>query len=233
MPSAISSCAELRRDDTLPVVMTGSHLDTQPTGGKFDGILRRARGARGHRVLERARARDAPSHRGRRVVQRGGLPLSHGHDGLGGLVGALPLGCGLRADRPRGHQRAQRTGALGVAPASALQRQAVKAALEVHIEQGPVLEQRENHRRRHRRAAHEPPRGHRHGPGGACRTHAHGPAPRSRPRARRSLALAPTRQRRPRGRTHASRWACIETLPRVAQHGAGEIALYLGCAASR
>ena len=28
------------RVETLPVVMTGSHLDTQPTGGKFDGIGR-------------------------------------------------------------------------------------------------------------------------------------------------------------------------------------------------
>src|SRR5580704_2340315 len=26
------------RDDSLPAVMTGSHLDTQPTGGKFDGV---------------------------------------------------------------------------------------------------------------------------------------------------------------------------------------------------
>src|SRR5271170_6838205 len=26
------------RDGALPVVMTGSHLDTQPTGGKFDGV---------------------------------------------------------------------------------------------------------------------------------------------------------------------------------------------------
>jgi len=26
------------RDDSLPPVMTGSHLDTQPTGGKFDGV---------------------------------------------------------------------------------------------------------------------------------------------------------------------------------------------------
>src|ERR1700752_2657637 len=25
------------RDENLPPVMTGSHLDTQPTGGKFDG----------------------------------------------------------------------------------------------------------------------------------------------------------------------------------------------------
>ena len=24
-------------DDTLPAVTTGSHIDTQPTGGKFDG----------------------------------------------------------------------------------------------------------------------------------------------------------------------------------------------------
>ena len=27
------------RDDSLPPVMMGSHLDTQPTGGKFDGVL--------------------------------------------------------------------------------------------------------------------------------------------------------------------------------------------------
>src|SRR5271167_3567709 len=25
-------------DESLPVVMNGSHLDTQPTGGKFDGV---------------------------------------------------------------------------------------------------------------------------------------------------------------------------------------------------
>ena len=26
-------------DDALPPVMMGSHLDTQPTGGKYDGVL--------------------------------------------------------------------------------------------------------------------------------------------------------------------------------------------------
>ena len=26
------------KDETLPPVMTGSHIDSQPTGGKFDGI---------------------------------------------------------------------------------------------------------------------------------------------------------------------------------------------------
>jgi N-carbamoyl-L-amino-acid hydrolase len=34
--SAMSSCAATART-TLPPVMTGSHIDTQPTGGKFDG----------------------------------------------------------------------------------------------------------------------------------------------------------------------------------------------------
>jgi acetylornithine deacetylase/succinyl-diaminopimelate desuccinylase-like protein len=27
------------KDDSLPPVMMGSHLDTQPTGGRYDGIL--------------------------------------------------------------------------------------------------------------------------------------------------------------------------------------------------
>ena len=27
------------RDNTLPALAMGSHLDTQPTGGKFDGVL--------------------------------------------------------------------------------------------------------------------------------------------------------------------------------------------------
>ena len=27
------------QDPTLPVLMTGSHLDTVPTGGRFDGVL--------------------------------------------------------------------------------------------------------------------------------------------------------------------------------------------------
>jgi N-carbamoyl-L-amino-acid hydrolase len=26
------------RDDSLPPILAGSHLDTQPTGGKFDGV---------------------------------------------------------------------------------------------------------------------------------------------------------------------------------------------------
>ncbi len=73
------------REDALPVVMTGSHLDTQPTGGKFDGVYGVLAGLE---VIET-------------LNERAGVPT----------------------DAP-------------------LSRQAVKASFEVHIEQGPVLEQK-------------------------------------------------------------------------------------------
>jgi N-carbamoyl-L-amino-acid hydrolase len=35
--SATSSCAAKAANPALPPIVTGSHIDTQPTGGKFDG----------------------------------------------------------------------------------------------------------------------------------------------------------------------------------------------------
>ncbi len=43
-----------RRAD-LPPVVTGSHLDTQPTGGKFDGVYGVLARARGHSHAQRSR----------------------------------------------------------------------------------------------------------------------------------------------------------------------------------
>lgn len=42
------------RDNTLPPVITGSHLDTQPTGGKFDGVYGVLAGLEVLRTLEDA-----------------------------------------------------------------------------------------------------------------------------------------------------------------------------------
>src|SRR5258705_13401487 len=39
------------RDDSLPPIMTGSHIDTQPTGGKFDGAYGVLAGPEGIRTL--------------------------------------------------------------------------------------------------------------------------------------------------------------------------------------
>jgi N-carbamoyl-L-amino-acid hydrolase len=130
------------REDDLPVVMTGSHLDTQPTGGKFDGVYGVLAG---FEVIECLNDHDITTlhplelsvwcnEEGSRfpmammgsAVWAGRLPLDTAH----GLTDRA--GISVR-------QELQRAGVPADAP---LSRQAVKASFEVHIEQGPVLEQR-------------------------------------------------------------------------------------------
>ena len=62
----------LRREGTdpdLPPVTTGSHLDSQPTGGRFDGSFGVLAGLEALFALERAGVRDARAGRGRQLDQ--------------------------------------------------------------------------------------------------------------------------------------------------------------------
>ena len=61
-----------------PIAM-GSHLDTQPTGGKFDGVLGVLGALEAMRTLPRDRLRDQRPDRDRQLDQRGGLALRAGH----------------------------------------------------------------------------------------------------------------------------------------------------------
>ena len=76
-----------RRDGTadVPPIAFGSHLDTQPTGGKFDGVLGVLGGARSAAHPGRGRLRDLRADRGGELDQRGGLALCAG-DGVVGRV---------------------------------------------------------------------------------------------------------------------------------------------------
>ena len=130
------------REPSLPAVMTGSHLDTQPTGGKFDGVYGVLAGLEVIETLnDLGRVTRHPlelcvwaNEEGCRfpvammgsAVWAGRLELERAH--------ALtdPAGVSVRAELER----------LGVDVGAPLVRPPVKAALEVHIEQGPVLEQR-------------------------------------------------------------------------------------------
>jgi N-carbamoyl-L-amino-acid hydrolase len=129
-------------DDALPVVMTGSHLDTQPTGGKFDGVYGVLAGLEVIESLnDHAMTTAHPielsvwcNEEGSRfpmammgsAVWSGRLPLDTAH----GL--ADRAGVSVRHELER----------AGIATQAPLSRQAVKASFEVHIEQGPVLEQK-------------------------------------------------------------------------------------------
>ena len=68
--------------DALPVYV-GSHLDTQPTGGKYDGVLGVLGGARGGPLAERSRHQDQAPDRRHQLDQRGGRALRAGDAGLG------------------------------------------------------------------------------------------------------------------------------------------------------
>ncbi|MEH3086213.1 MAG: Zn-dependent hydrolase [Xylophilus ampelinus] len=131
-------------DPARPAVATGSHIDTQPTGGKFDGNYGVLAGLEVLRTLEDAGVRTvAPlevcvwtNEEGSRFV-----PVMMGS---GVYAGAFPLEHALAAADRDGVTVAQALAATGFAgPAlAAVDAGAPRfgAYFEAHIEQGPVLE---------------------------------------------------------------------------------------------
>ena len=130
------------RDPNRSPVATGSHLDTQPTGGKFDGIYGVLAGLEVVRTLNDAGIEtDAPievavwtNEEGSRFapsmigsgVWAGAFDLEHGHsrtDHDGITIRNALESIGYLGDAPFGHT--------------------LKAFFEVHIEQGPILEANE------------------------------------------------------------------------------------------
>ena len=129
-------------EDSLPVVMTGSHLDTQPTGGKFDGVYGVLAGLE---VIE--------SLNDQQVRTLNPIELSVWCNEEGSRFPMAMMGSAVwsgRLAQDQAHALKDRAGVsvaselrrAGVPIASQSARQAVKASLEVHIEQGPVLEQK-------------------------------------------------------------------------------------------
>lgn len=128
-------------DPALPPVLAGSHLDTQETGGRFDGPL----GVLA--ALEAARAIREAGITPRRAIEvvnwtnEEGARFSPGLMGSAVFAGTLPLGQAQavtdRAGRSVGEELA-RIGWAGPAPVGG---RPLDAYFELHIEQGPLLEQ--------------------------------------------------------------------------------------------
>lgn len=129
------------RED-LPAVSMGSHLDTQPTGGRFDGVL----GVLGG--LEVLRSLDDHDIRTRHPMQlvvwlnEEGARFAPPMMGSGVWAGALEEQQTLDTigqDGARLGDELQRQGWIGELPARH-QQNPMSAYLELHIEQGPILE---------------------------------------------------------------------------------------------
>jgi N-carbamoyl-L-amino-acid hydrolase len=126
------------RDD-LPPVMTGSHIDTQPTGGKFDGNYGVLAGLEVLRTLADANVRTlAPLEVAVWTNEEGSrfVPVMMGS---GVFAGAFTLEHALEQRDREGISVRDALASIGYAGENG-KPHAVGAYFEAHIEQGPVLE---------------------------------------------------------------------------------------------
>jgi len=130
------------RNPDLPPVMTGSHLDTQPTGGRFDGAYGVLAG------LELVRTLNDIGYETEAPVEivawtnEEGSRFSPAMVGSGAFTGVFALEAALAT--PDNTAPALTLGAeldrIGFAGEAAVGGRAVAAYFEAHIEQGPILE---------------------------------------------------------------------------------------------
>lgn len=130
-------------DDSLPPVITGSHLDTQPTGGKFDGVYGVLAGLEVLRTLHEQKLQTRAPLEVVVWTNEEGARFSPAMIGSGVWAGEFSLEYGHgRADKSGktiGEELA-RIGYLGEEPAEP---KPITAAFEAHIEQGPILEKQD------------------------------------------------------------------------------------------
>ncbi|MDB5747381.1 MAG: Zn-dependent hydrolase [Massilia sp.] len=128
------------RDDSLPPIVTGSHIDTQPTGGKFDGNYGVLAGLEVVRTLnDHGIATVAPVEVAFWTNEEGSrfVPVMMGS---GVFCGAFSLETAYAAKDVDGksvREELERIGYLGEEEPG---QHPIGAYFETHIEQGPVLE---------------------------------------------------------------------------------------------
>jgi N-carbamoyl-L-amino-acid hydrolase len=127
------------RDSSLPPVMTGSHLDSQPTGGKFDGAYGVLAGLEVVRALNDADVQtDAPVE----VVvwtNEEGSRFAPSMVGSGTYAGVFSLDESLAITDRDGTTLGNELRRIGY-KGEGCGKRPVTAYFEAHIEQGPILE---------------------------------------------------------------------------------------------
>jgi allantoate deiminase/N-carbamoyl-L-amino-acid hydrolase len=130
-------------DPSLPVLMMGSHLDSQPYGGRFDGT---AGVLAAIEVVTALKEKGISPKRGIHVVSfadEEGWRFNKGLFGSRGILNKLEEGELQRKDKD-GITREQALRDFGLDPArfqeSVYKKDSIFCFLELHIEQGPVLD---------------------------------------------------------------------------------------------
>ena len=128
------------RDPTIAPIAFGSHLDTQPTGGKFDGVLGVLAGLEVMRTLQAAGYETTaplllvnwPTEEGARFP-----PAMMAYGVYGGELDRDAVLATVDAD---GGPVAEALAAIGEAGDEPVGARVFSAFVELHIEQGPILE---------------------------------------------------------------------------------------------
>lgn len=133
----------LRREGTrpeLPAVVTGSHLDSQPKGGRFDGVYGVMAGLEAIRALNDAQIQTERAIEVINWTNEEGARFAPAMIASGVFAGIFDLAYGhSRTDHDGVSilQALRQIGYEGERPMGSL---AIHAAFELHIEQGPILE---------------------------------------------------------------------------------------------
>ena len=128
------------RDNSLAPVITGSHLDTQPTGGRFDGVYGVLAG------LEVVRTLNTLNYETERPIEvavwtnEEGSRFAPAMVASGVFSGVFPLDYGLSRADQSGKTMGEELQRIGYAGTEAVGGRDVHAYFEAHIEQGPILE---------------------------------------------------------------------------------------------
>jgi len=128
------------RNDALPPVVTGSHIDTQPTGGKFDGNYGVLAGLEVVRTLnDHGIETEAPIEVAFWTNEEGSrfVPVMMGS---GVFCGAFSLESAYAARDTEGKTVGEELARIGYLGDQVPGQHPIGAYFEAHIEQGPVLE---------------------------------------------------------------------------------------------
>ncbi len=129
--------------DDLPPVMMGSHLDTQPTGGKYDGVYGVLAGLE---VLRTLNDFDVQTEHPIEVsvwTNEEGSRFAPAMVSSGVFAGVFDLEYGLSRADLDGKTMGEELDRIGYAGTEDVGGRQIKAFFEAHIEQGPILEHEE------------------------------------------------------------------------------------------
>ena len=128
------------KDNSLPAVCTGSHIDSQPTGGKYDGIYGVLAGLEVIRTLNDLNYQTNAPIEISAWTNEEGSRFAPAMIGSGVFGGEFTLEQGLACEDREGNTIGEELKRIGYAGSTKCGERKIGAFFEAHIEQGPILE---------------------------------------------------------------------------------------------